>query len=745
MTELAKIRSSVARTKKTLGDIKVVAQDLDKRARKLEVKLVEIREAFQNSRGQKIRGEVNRTTIQAGKLSLSIEHLQVRCDRLIHKCRNLELDRVHSLGLVSRLASNDIAQELAYLRAEALEIKRKSAPYLKATKTWVPELEKFSANANWSYRIYLAIDRLRSGFDERGLRDLLELVYGPDTPPDHRRRALAELLSWGHTANDAEIIGLASAHMKAYWTSPDRYSANDRELVLRLEGLRQTVDFASADSFLALLDAGRRKTEDALLAAANMVSGAKLSSFPEFGQQLQLQWINAALALRNLEPVQLNADLGQEFFDQLDCEMPEHASIESAIKVSVIMPAFNSAAWLPTAVRGLLKQTWRNLEVIIIDDCSSDETLAVANSLATQDPRIRVISNKVNQGAYASRNYGLQFARGHVITVHDADDWSHPRKIERQMLALQAQDNTVTNMSKSVRVDPGSLNFFAQYGREILRQNSSSLLFKRNPVFTELGYWDEVKFGADTEYHHRIIAKFGLGSAPTINSGLLSFTRFHTESLTGGGKNSTVRGIIGARRDYVRKFSDWHDQMKLIEGGLYLKRAAKKRPFAIPTSSADSEQILFFDFVVVTNLAIQTPWLELVFKKAKAKTKSAGAVAFVHVPSVIKPLSQPSVELEELLAKGQVSRLDREHEAGCTSLVIHSDALQARNELLPDLRPKSVTLVFGLQESESQLVAALQLANDYFAKKPRLMADSLESQAALRDFGLGEVPIWKSF
>jgi hypothetical protein len=77
--------------------------------------------------------------------------------------------------------------------------------------------------------------------------------------------------------------------------------------------------------------------------------------------------------------------------------------------------------------------------------------------------------------------------------------------------------------------------------------------------------------------------------------------------------------------------------------------------------------------------------------------------------------------------------------------VIHSDALQARNELLPDLRPKSVTLVFGLQESESQLVATLQLAKDYFAKTPRLMADSVESQAALREFGLGEVPIWKSF
>ena len=745
MTELAKIRSSIARTKKSLGKISVTSQDVEDRALKLDAKLTNIREAFQNSRGQKIRGEVNRTFSQVSKLNLSMEHLQVRCDRLIFKCRNLELDRRHSLSPLSRLASNNLAQALSDLTSEAQEIKKGLAPLLKATTAWVAELEKFSSIAIWSYRIYLAVDRLRTGFDELGLRDLLGLVYGPETPPDHRRRALAELLSWGHTSNDAELIELSSAHLKAYWTSPDRYSSNDRELVLRLEGIRQTSEFASSDSFLALLDASRRNTEDALLAGANLVAGAKLSAIEEFGQQLQLQWINAALALRDLEPVSLNKDLGEELFDQLDCLLPEQSEIDSALMVSVIMPAFNSAPWLPTAVRGLLNQTWRNLEVVIIDDCSTDETLAVANSLAAADSRIRVLANKVNQGAYASRNYGLQFAHGHVITVHDADDWSHPRKIERQMLSMQAQENTVANMSRSVRIDPQSLNFFAQYGREILRQNSSSLLFKRNPVFTELGYWDEVKFGADTEYHHRINAKFGLGSAPTINSGLLSFTRFHAESLTGGGKNSTVRGIIGARRDYVRKFSDWHDQMKLVDGGLYVERAAKKRPFTIPTSSAGTEQMPVVDFVVVANLAIQTPWLELVFKRAKAKSKLKNTVAVVHVPSIFKPNAQPSAELETLLSKGQVSRLDREHAAGCTSLVIHSDSLQARNELLPELRPESVTLVFGLQESEAKLAAALQLAKDYFAKTPRLMADSVESQAALRDFGLGEVPIWKSF
>ncbi|MFM1973942.1 MAG: hypothetical protein RLZZ345_1026, partial [Actinomycetota bacterium] len=137
-------------------------------------------------------------------------------------------------------------------------------------------------------------------------------------------------------------------------------------------------------------------------------------------------------------------------------------------------------------------------------------------------------------------------------------------------------------------------------------------------------------------------------------------------------------------------------------------------------------------------------WLELVYKKAKAKSKLKSSVAVVHVPSILKPNAQPSTELEELLAKGLVTRFDREHAASCKSLVIHSDALQARNELLPDLRPETVTVVFGVQQSEAQLAGALQLAQDYFEKAPLLMADSAEAQQVLREFGLGEVAIWKA-
>ena len=740
MTDLATLRSSVGRTKQTLAKISLVAAGIAERHEAVSPAVRQIQLAFQTTTGSKIRGAVDRAHSKANRLALSIEHILVRCDRLIHKTQKLELDLAQVVQRSGAAKSKKLKLELALLQRDALQIKSRLEPLFEVSSGWAAELEIFRLQAHWSYRVYLAIDRLRNGYDDLGLRDLLYLSYGPDTPSDHRRRALSELLSWAHTSNNQELMQMASTHMEAYRISPDRYSPSDRELVLRLEGVRQVESPEASSVFLALLDAHRRSSEDSLLAAANLAAHIKLSSVPDLGATLQLQWINAALALKELEPVFLNPALGDTPFDQLDCTLGEPTEIVSPMMVTVIVPAFNSEAWLPTAMRGLLGQSWQNLEVIIVDDSSTDGTLSVAKVIAKQDSRVTVLANETNLGAYASRNKALELAKGHYVTVHDADDWSHPRKIERQVLAFDSNMKMVANMSRSVRIDPSSMKFFAQYGREILRQNSSSLMFKRNPVLAELGYWDEVKFGADTEYHHRINAKYGMGSAPTINEGLLSFTRFHSESLTGGGKNSTLRGIIGARRDYVRKFTDWHEQSKLTDRGLYLERATQKRPFVIPTSSAGSSAGEIYDLILVANLAAKSEWLDAVYRKLATLAKSGKKIAVVHLPSVDRPNAQPSEQLEDLLAKSVLTRLDREHSARAVSVLFHIDALRERNELLPDIRTQSATIVLSDLPSPKQLSDSQKLVRDYVGRRAELVA---ESKASLKVLASGEVAVSK--
>lgn len=96
--------------------------------------------------------------------------------------------------------------------------------------------------------------------------------------------------------------------------------------------------------------------------------------------------------------------------------------------ISVVLPTYNGAATLAAAVRSILRQPLRDLELIVIDDGSTDDSFAVAQRLA--DPRVRLYRNERNMGASRTRNRGIELARGVFIAPMDADDVCRPRRLE---------------------------------------------------------------------------------------------------------------------------------------------------------------------------------------------------------------------------------------------------------------------------------------------------------------------------
>ena len=106
--------------------------------------------------------------------------------------------------------------------------------------------------------------------------------------------------------------------------------------------------------------------------------------------------------------------------------------------VSAIVPAFNAASYLGAALDSLRAQTVRNLEIIVIDDGSSDDTASIARRHASEDPRVRVISRETPSGRPATaRNAGLRAARGKYIALLDADDTSIPTRLEHGVRAME--------------------------------------------------------------------------------------------------------------------------------------------------------------------------------------------------------------------------------------------------------------------------------------------------------------------
>jgi glycosyltransferase involved in cell wall biosynthesis len=105
--------------------------------------------------------------------------------------------------------------------------------------------------------------------------------------------------------------------------------------------------------------------------------------------------------------------------------------------VTVIVPAYNAAATIDETLRSVRAQTWRDLEILVVDDGSRDGTAGIALRHAEADPRLRPILQK-NAGVAAARNRGIEEARGEFVAPVDADDLWHPHKIERQLQAVEA-------------------------------------------------------------------------------------------------------------------------------------------------------------------------------------------------------------------------------------------------------------------------------------------------------------------
>lgn len=123
--------------------------------------------------------------------------------------------------------------------------------------------------------------------------------------------------------------------------------------------------------------------------------------------------------------------------------------------VSIVVPAWNAGRWLEETLNSALGQTWPAIEIIVVDDGSTDDTLDIARRF--ESPRVRVVT-QVNAGASAARNHGLRLAQGDYIQFLDADDLLAPDKIAAQMVRFQSGPMSVLSAGPWARfsTDPSA-------------------------------------------------------------------------------------------------------------------------------------------------------------------------------------------------------------------------------------------------------------------------------------------------
>lgn len=300
---------------------------------------------------------------------------------------------------------------------------------------------------------------------------------------------------------------------------------------------------------------------------------------PDAGPAHQLQRLNAFLHSCNVPQLALQ----DPALPPGPCNVTVAAPVPPVLGplVSVLVTTYRTGQRAVRAIESILQQSYRNLEVIVVDDASGDDTPQLLVQLAQQDARVRVLALPVNVGTYAAKSIGLQAARGEFVTCHDSDDWSHPCKIARQVQPLLADPALVATTSHWLRMQDDGM-FYARPVHPLMRINPSSLLFRREAVLAKAGAWDCVRTGADSEFYARLRLVFGKKAVKRVVQPLSLGAHRPGSLMTDAVTGYSEQGLSAQRLDYWESWSRWHIECLARGKTPYLGLLATQRAFAAP-------------------------------------------------------------------------------------------------------------------------------------------------------------------
>ena len=193
-------------------------------------------------------------------------------------------------------------------------------------------------------------------------------------------------------------------------------------------------------------------------------------------------------------------------------------------ELTVLMTVYDGMPYLPLAIESILNQSFRDFEFLIVNDCSKDETRNVV--LSYDDPRIRLVDNKENIGQTRSLNVGLEHTRTELVARMDADDVSHPTRLETQVAFLEAHPDVVAvgTHLRFIDINGRVIGKLVRPQRNLPIRwmqlfecpiSGGAVMFRKSVVWDELGGFDpSIRFSQDYELWSRIPPHYELANIP---------------------------------------------------------------------------------------------------------------------------------------------------------------------------------------------------------------------------------------
>lgn len=226
-------------------------------------------------------------------------------------------------------------------------------------------------------------------------------------------------------------------------------------------------------------------------------------------------------------------------------------------KVTVMITTYNASETIDSCIHSLLQQTWQDLEIIVVDDASTDDTLLRLQHLSAYNTAIKVISLPKNTGTFAAKSIGAQYATGEFLTCQDSDDWAHPQKIAEQVRPLIEDASIIATTSHWLRLDHDG-QYYVRQIYPFMRQNPASPMFRLQTVKQEAGLWHIVRTGADSEFFERLKLVFGSEKIVVVKKPLTIASHRPNSLMTSKDFGIYNKPAALVRLDYWEAWRLWH-------------------------------------------------------------------------------------------------------------------------------------------------------------------------------------------
>lgn len=505
--------------------------------------------------------------------------------------------------------------------------------------------------------------KLWSGFSIYALQGLYDCFDRNDVKDKDKAKIGFTLTRW-HIVNNQWYEAIKGINkIKKYDISLYR---SKKVKLLWIESLIALEEYGKAKGLIDyVLD--KKLDSDFICALSNLINESEKSN-----DKLRIEQVNKIYIGNDISPLSLLDESKGFVFGNVNCTALQRFRKDDP-KISVLMPVYQAEEFIELSINSMLNQTWQNLEIIAVEDCSSDRSWAILQELAAKDSRLKIYRNEKNMGAYTTRNRALSLASGDFITVHDSDDWSHPQMLEKQMEVMLNNESVKITCSYMTRVTP-DFKFILRPQRgnlEYVHRSYPSLLIRSEDI-KSLGEWDAVSANADDEFIQRARILWGEDSIVDIMQNIpFSFFLVHDNSLTQQAGTSLNSLTFGIRHEYSRQAKFWRDNNK--DDHLNYTRTSKKNPFPIPHGLAPKhwEKNTHYDLILISDLSLLGGTRRCNEGYIKAAAALGWRIGLFHWPRFDLKTAEIANEYTRLSYHENVDFLVPEDEVTAKLVIIH--------------------------------------------------------------------------